>query len=114
MTFPPVAPILPTSVNFRHLHSDAADIALRELVALYSDDPNGPNTLWQLISERSGVRSYSRPPTAKSEVIMPVVRGDGIIQGWTQEDVRAVLVSFGARKLCTPYAYIDRVRGRTL
>ena len=73
-------------------------------MVLINDDPleNPDATLWNSAGERAGVRWYTRPPPpSRGQVLLPVVRADGYIDGgWRADEVLAVIHSFGARRVC--------------
>jgi hypothetical protein len=85
----------------RHRHAEKSDAALQLLLALFSDDPDQPDSHWRAAGERSGVRISTHDTLMGSAGTLPVVRGDGIIDGgFAPREVIAVITSLGARKQC--------------
>jgi hypothetical protein len=99
---PPCIPSTFTGPAQRHRHAEKSDAALRQLLALFADDPDSPDTQWRSAGERGGTRIsiYNDSPPCTGG-LLPIVRGDGILDGgFAPREVIAVINSLGARKLC--------------
>ncbi|KAI8057316.1 hypothetical protein BDF22DRAFT_653322 [Syncephalis plumigaleata] len=97
----PAEPPTPTYTgsSSRHRHAEKSDAALQLLLALFADDPDQPDSHWRPAGERSGVRISAHDTLMGSAGTLPVVRGDGIIEGgFAPREVIAVINSLGARK----------------
>ncbi|KAI9596398.1 hypothetical protein BDF19DRAFT_421918 [Syncephalis fuscata] len=99
-----VLPGLPTPTftgsSSRHRHAEKSDAALQLLMSLFADDPSNSDSHWRPAGERSGVRISAHDTLMGSAGTLPVIRGDGIIEGgFAPREVMAVINSLGARKI---------------
>lgn len=79
-------------------HHQSLATTLNSLLEFYHDDPSNSSTRWNLLADRGGIQSYTF--FSKKDKIMPIIRCDGVIEGWSTNDIIAVINSMGARRTC--------------